>query len=464
MYRSGVEMIEMASRDARAPRSCSWLAFALLFFLSCGGNNDEPAIRIVLITLDTLRYDSFAGGENRPSSMVITQAIAKRGAVFPNSYSATSTTQPTHATMFTGLHPWQHGVTRNGMVLADRYFTLAERMQEAGFETAAVVASFPLSRRFGFQQGFGSYEDEFSVRNEPSWEGVDVPESGFYSFADEITTKALQQLDRVRGSKQFHWFHYFDPHEPYGDTRGLSEEKRKRRQIRLYYLIEHVKRNPEKAKARIARAHRYYERDVRFLDRSLEPLFLRLLDDAKAVETHIILTADHGESFGESGAFGHSNRLTEEQIHVPLFILSPRVGPTTRQEVAGSIDIHATILSLAGISDGSAGGRDLTREGPGNPLVVGMRQTFAKPDPETRMDGEHPVLDEYKFYAATDRRVYKGNRSGISANDSDPVEEDVATRMKQLFHTFELQLEDNTAEELTDSETQEALEALGYAR
>jgi arylsulfatase A-like enzyme len=453
----------MSIRDAGAARRSSCLVLIVFLCLSCGGDS-EPAVRIVLITVDTLRYDSFAGGDDQPSSMMVTQAIAKGGLVFTHSYSTTSTTQPTHATMFTGLHPWQHGVTRNGMVLSDSSSTLAEQMQEVGFETAAVVASFPLGRKFGFQQGFGRYDDEFTTRHVPNWEGVDVPGTRFYSFADEITAKALKHLDRARGSRQFYWFHYFDPHEPYGDTEDLDGEKRKKRPIRLFYLIDHVKRNPTKAKARIARAHRYYTKDVRSLDRALEPLFRRLLDDAEEIETHIIVTADHGESFGESGAFGHSNRLTEEQIHVPLFIISPRVSPATRQVPAGSIDIHATISSLAGLAGGASGGRDLTQEVIENRMVVGMRQTFAKPVEEIHADGEHPILDRHQFYAATDMRVYKGDRSGISANDSELVEDDIAIQIGKMFESFELQLEGSKAEELIDSETQKKLEALGYVR
>jgi len=453
----------MRIRDARAGWRFSHLVITALLCLSCGGDS-EPGVRIVLITVDTLRYDSFAGGADQPSSMLITQEIAKGGLVFTHSYATTSTTQPTHATIFTGLHPWQHGVTRNGMVLPDSSFTLAEQMQDAGFETAAVVASFPLGGKFGFEQGFGQYDDEFTTRHVPNWEGVNVPETKFYSFADEITAKALEHLDRVRGPKQFYWFHYFDPHEPYGDTQGLDGEKRKNKPIRLYYLIDHVKRDPAKAKARVARAHRYYTKDVRSLDRALEPLFRRLLDDAKAIETHIIVTADHGESFGESGAFGHSNRLTEEQIHVPLFILSPRVSPGVRRDPVGSIDVHATILSLAGLAGTTSGGRDLTVEEIGYRMVVGMRQTFAKPVEEIHADAEHPILDRYQFYAATGARVYKGDRAEVSANDSDWVEDEAAIQMGKLFQSFELQLEANKIEELVDSETQEILEALGYVR
>ena len=110
----------------------------------------------MLITLDTLRADGLA-----PRLMPRTAAFADRGLRFERAYAATATTQPTHATLFTGLHPWEHGLTRNGRVLAAGFDTLAERLRAAGFETAAVVASFPLERRFGFAQGFDSYEQEF---------------------------------------------------------------------------------------------------------------------------------------------------------------------------------------------------------------------------------------------------------------------------------------------------------------
>ena len=84
---------------------------------------------------------------------------AERGRVFERYYSSTSTTQPTHATLLTGLHPWEHGVPRNGMVLTDERITLAERLRDAGFRTVAAVASFPLHRQFGFDQGFETYHD-----------------------------------------------------------------------------------------------------------------------------------------------------------------------------------------------------------------------------------------------------------------------------------------------------------------
>ena len=90
------------------------LAFLATIAIACAGA-DEPRERIVLITLDTLRQDSFLGPT---AAMPLARERARSGRVFERYYSATTSTQPTHATLLTGLHPWQHGVPRNGLVLA----------------------------------------------------------------------------------------------------------------------------------------------------------------------------------------------------------------------------------------------------------------------------------------------------------------------------------------------------------
>jgi len=447
--------IRIHKRAAGTLAYCCVLLLAIMG-LSCGGSDQSP-IRIVLITVDTLRYDSFMGSDDRPGSMIITHALAERGSIFTHHYAATSTTQPTHATIFTGLHPWQNGIIRNGIVLADDVSTVTEQLKASGFNTGAVVASFPVSRKFGFGQGFDYYDDDFTVPYTPTWNGRKIPGARFYSLADEITAKALAMLDRVRGPKQFYWFHYFDPHEPYGDT-SLDAP------IRLNSLLRTVIHNNKSAPAHLEQAHQYYDRDVEFLDRSLERIFRRLRMDADTIETHVIVTADHGESFGENGALAHGKRITNEQIHVPLFILSPRVHPGVREEPTGSIDIPARILSLAGLANNTSGGRDLTQESLKKSMVFGMRRVFAKPTQELRTDGKFHILDNFKFYAATHHGVYRGDHSGITADDSGPVEKDIATELKELFHTFELKIEGNASKELVDPETQKALEALGYVR
>jgi hypothetical protein len=273
-------------------RALPLLLLALCASAGCGGERT----RIVLITLDSLRYDSFAGSAERVSSMPRTSALAAKGTRFEHFYASTSSAQPTQATIFTGLHPWNHGVTRNGVVLeeAHRTFperlrrsgfhrTFPERLRRAGFATAAVVGSFELHRSFGYAQGFDQFHDqlEIDIEGRHSFHDVPLGDNGFYSLADSVTRTALEVLDGLRGERQFVWVHYFDPHGPYGDAAGLAES------LSTPRLLSMVESGHPEIREALREAHRLYERDVASLDEALGRLLQRLLEDAEQVTTHV---------------------------------------------------------------------------------------------------------------------------------------------------------------------------------
>ena len=141
-----------------------WLALCACGSVASGCAPDAPQlVRVVLITLDTLRFDHWMPAEGGASLMPRTWNHAREGVRFTRFYVASSVTQPTHATIFTGLHPWEHGVTRNGLVLSQEVPSLVEVLRSHGFSTEAVVASFPLAARFGFARGFDRYHDDFKL-------------------------------------------------------------------------------------------------------------------------------------------------------------------------------------------------------------------------------------------------------------------------------------------------------------
>lgn len=450
-------------------------------------------MRVVLVTLDTLRYDALlpdghpdgppdglsADGGGSPMPRLLERA--RDGALFERFYAATSVTQPSHASMLTGLHPWEHGVTANGQVLDERFETVAEVLREAGFATAAVVASFPVASRFGFAQGFDSFDDRFteSPVDDRRWEGHDVPEDRFYSLADTVTDRALALLEAVGSGPErprdgFLWVHYFDPHDPYGDTGGgpRYHPGRARRALEEGRDVEPL----------LGRFRSAYDRDAAFLDRQLHRLLDTLAAGADRFETHVVLASDHGESFGEEGALAHGLRLTDEQIRVPLVILSPRVAPGRRRDVAGSVDVAPTLLALAGVAvdPGEPGSRSLPRapsrprdltaapdRGPSPGRALGMRRTF--PDErrteertELRTDGSRHALPRYLFYAVDPGgRVVRGNGAGLAGKtqDADP---DEARRWTALFRELEGRVEAGGAPDAVDPQALEALRALGY--
>jgi arylsulfatase A-like enzyme len=129
--------------------------------------------------------------------------------------------------------------------------------------------------------------------------------------------------------------------------------------------------------------------------------------------THVLVVSDHGESFGEGGSLAHGNRLTEVEIHVPAFLVSPTLAARRRDDVAGAIDVTPTLLALAGLrtAGDELDGRDLRREEISPPGVWGMRRTSrADRLREWRLDGRFHELPKFWFLAVDPLgHIHRGN-------------------------------------------------------
>jgi len=457
------------------------LALALALTPGCGGGGSGASAdsaaggaagrggpahlgtRVVLVTLDTLRLDSFAGLEDGTLQMPRTVDWARRGAVFEDYYSVSSTTMPAHASMLSGLYPWEHGATANGLLLAERHHTVAEILGELGFRTAAVVASFPLHGRFGLDQGFDVYHNEFGQPGQ-DFSGVDIEddrEGDLHSIAERINERAFEVLDTLGGTDQFLWFHYFDAHAPYGDSQAPDSNWFPR------VLVQRLQQFPQELDLILSQSREKYAQDVQYLDEQLAALFARLDADADRYETHVVVVSDHGEAFGEGGTLGHGKRLVKVQVHVPLFIVSPRVQPGFRSGAVGAVDVASTLLALSGVRgvsvpngvDLTAPGRAPTRE------VFGMRRTFAEPCTEYRTDGTSHLLEDFQFFAAREDSFLVGNSELITIGDSErELKSGRRTEhYRELFGGFQRGLSELPAAEL-DEAARKALEQLGYTQ
>ncbi|MEM9290132.1 MAG: sulfatase [Acidobacteriota bacterium] len=442
----------------------------------------NPGVRVVLITLDTLRYDATAG-EQGASGMPALAAWSQEAKVFTRHFSATASTQPSHASMLTGQHPWQHGVDRNGAVLSPEALTVPEVLKEQGFSTAAAVASFPVAARFGFHQGFDVYRDDFSrgsvgdrwvedaKKNDPDF----AAPGGFYNLADVITERALDILDKTEGHQQFFWFHYFDPHSPYGNTAAVDGDG-PAETMSPRPILEAAAAG-EDPWPEVRRAQGLYSRDVSFLDRQLDRLLQRLLEDEDRFKTHVIITADHGESFGEDNSLAHGRRVTPAQIHTPLMIRSSLAEPGVVDHVAGSVDVGETLLVLADAQAPRNQGRNLLATPQRPPRAYGMRRLYDPPYADRRLDGTTVEISGPLFYMVDrDGKLYRGTEEELlpsvsgtdvhlaSAEDVPPA---LQEPLRKLFRTFEQELEGALQSEnldQLDEESRAALRALGYTQ
>ncbi len=432
----------------------------LLFMCGCSNSNNKKT-RIVLITIDALRYDTFMGNAyGESTNMPLTLALAQKGTIFTKFFSSTSTTQPSFSTMLTGLQPWENGVTRNGQVLAKKHPRLAEILKKQGYSTHAVVASYPLKPQMGFAQGFDEFSADFTRRfNKNS------KKEAQYALADSVYPKMLWQLEHARGNKQFFWFHFFDVHAPYGDAGNKQQHGMLLKQLFTKAVETGVPIS--KLKSMVGKAHRLYNKDARYLDKVIEKLIEKIDSQSNQYETHIIFVADHGESFGEDGSIAHGHRLTKWEIHVPCFIISPKIKSGINNNLASGIDIMPTILDLAGIkynSNSPTTGRSLLKSPQKKYAIYGMRQTFTRPFKEPRLDGKFHLLYDNQYYMKSSNNdvTFIGNAKSISINGVIKNQGQNIIQVKRLFGIFEEKVKRLHTVSLNDRKTLSALKTLGY--
>ena len=315
-------------------------ALALVLLAACGpdpaGDPAAPAPRnVILITVDTLRADApgFAGHPQAATPTL--DRLAAGGRVFDFAHAHAVTTLPSHASILTGLYPYQHGARHNGgFMLGDGFPTLASRLRDAGFATAAVVGAFPVAARFGLDLGFEVYDDDFDAGRG----GGDV-----FSYSerpgDEVVERALAWWRSRSGQRRFLWLHLFDPHAPYAP--------------------------PEPFRSRFAE-HPYLG-EVAAVDAFLSPLLQGFLDGHEEPAL-IVFTSDHGEALGDHGEQTHGLFAYEATLKVPLVLWGAGVEPGVDSRPARHVDLLPTVLEALDLAplDGLPG-RSLLAPAAGHP-------------------------------------------------------------------------------------------------
>ncbi|HEY9734764.1 MAG TPA: sulfatase-like hydrolase/transferase, partial [Trichocoleus sp.] len=113
---------------------------------------------ILFLVLDTQRADRLScyGYEKETSPNL--DAIAAEATVFTQAISAAQWTVPSHASLFTGLYPSEHGMLQSYSVMPTGLTTLAERLRDGGYFTAGFCNN-PLVGVInnGLRRGFTSF-------------------------------------------------------------------------------------------------------------------------------------------------------------------------------------------------------------------------------------------------------------------------------------------------------------------
>jgi arylsulfatase A-like enzyme len=335
-------------------------SLAALGLAACGGSADAPPT-VVLISLDTVRADNLSvqgAPEGATPSLDRFAATADR---YETACSTAPWTMPSHASMFTGLFPFEHGAHTflpgeghrgdNVFALHPRFRTLAEALADEGYATHGVVSNTVYLRPgLGLDAGFQSWD----VRREGG--------AG-------VTARALDWLDGRAGGDRpaFLFVNYMDAHRPYAHGRPGRDGH-----AALDELIDRVMVKGESAGDMGTAVRALHQDAVTLLDaevgRLLDGLEARgLLEDAL-----VVITSDHGEAFGAHGVVEHSKDVYEDLVRVPLLVKSPG------QREGRVIETRASSVDVPGLI-----ARDLEAAG-----LTGLASAFS------RTPGSHPVIVE----------------------------------------------------------------------
>ena len=273
---------------------------------------------ILLISVDALRADHLgAYGYSRKTTPNL-DALARKGALFERAYCPTPHTSYSVTSMMTGkaMRPLL------SLGLGKQSDTWATYLRRYGYKTAAF---YPPAVFYIDQERFSEFETS-GLGFEYRW--VE------FTSAETKVKEVSKYLASAGPEPVFLWVHLFEPHEPYVDHPG--------------YAFGADTKLPVDS----------YDSEVAYADAAIGDL-LRVVR-ASRPNAVVVVTADHGEEFGEHGGRYHGTTCYEEQVRVPLLVSGPGIVPQRIATVVQTIDLLPTVLSALGIPrPARVRGRDL---------------------------------------------------------------------------------------------------------
>lgn len=299
-------------------------------------------LNVVMISLDTLRADRLqCYGYDKATSPFL-EEFARECVVFDEAIAPAGWTTPSHASVFTGLHPSAHGAGQWGVDegygrpmsgLPQAAPTLAEAFRRHGYLTAGYTEGVAVASELGFDQGFDLYNN--GRRQEDS-----------IAYVKETFGHAAAWLDSRRRMPFFLFVHTYEIHDPYRPPREFAEAfTQGMRRHSVYYPSDDA---TDELKAWFSAN---YDAEIACTDAALAEFVARLRAMDVLENTLLVIFSDHGEEFWEHGSRGHLQHLYEEIVHVPLMIRLPGGDPPAMR-VRGQVcltDLFTTVLELAGV-------------------------------------------------------------------------------------------------------------------
>lgn len=470
-----------------------------------GGAANASKPNILFIVMDTVRADHLSCyGYKRPTSPN-TDRIAREGVLFRNVVSPSSWTLPSHASMFTGLFPSEHGADHLSAYLPPQIPTEALLLKEHGYKTLGCSNNPYVGKLTGLTSGFEEFEEGWRRQKGRFFSDVIYKmiklhsdrQDPAYSTKDEgaarTTTFVSDWIRQNRANPFFIFINYLEPHAPYKPPvpyktafldPGIGNSEVTEATNYTGDAKNWIFQSPVPP-AVLATSASIYDGEIVYVDSKIGALYKVLSDLNLLDNTLIIITSDHGENLGEHDLYGHSYGVFNTLLEVPLVMRFPKYFP------AGSIvtqnvqttDLFHTILQAAGIPQKSAPNslsRSLIerfksqiyqdvciakRDRPTN-LLRWARWT-GRDASHIEMDWRTLIADGFKYI-----RTSKGGEELYNLN-SDPLESiNLASTERERSANLRRRLDSHVktgapmapGRRKIDRESEERLKSLGYVR
>lgn len=412
---------------------------------------------VILLSADALRADHLSCyGYHRDTSPMIDE-FAEESTRYTNAYSASSHTREAVPALLTGEYP-DVAVDANYRLTTD---TVAHTLSEEGFATGEFHSSPFVSRAYGFDRGFDHFDDDLHLGQHKlialAQRALDKLRNRHYARADEVNERSLEWVDSLDNDEPFFlWNHYMDTHGPYeppGEYATLyTDRELSGRDAQSLY--QRAIKDPES----ITDDERQllidlYDAEIRYNDEQIG-MFLDALRERELLEeSMVIVTADHGDAFGEHGYYEHPRYLHDEITHVPLIVRLPGRGSGKTERPASTLDVTATIADLVGSYMESPG--ESLLDASGNDRTVFL---------QARGEDENSHLRRYSLRTIRDScscewDMETGALEFIECSDR-------SLRSKLEVHVEERtcreDVKGDTESETVDNEIERRLDALGY--
>lgn len=339
---------------------------------------------LLWIVMDTTRADHLGIYGYDKGTTPGVDKLGEEGVVFEKAISQASWTMPSHFQMVTS----RFDSGKENALPAD-YETVAEIFRGEGYETASVLGNYSLGRRSGFDQGFADvmdgpvnifylkFFDKLPIVKMLMRSGLLAPDTAVrwyhrHSFLEgvgargqDLTDRSLAWIEDLGGERPFFLFlNYMDVHDAFDPPEPFRESFAPN----VAPMVGFVRFDLEEGEAidsntfvrdklplmdetDWAELVSLYDGELAYLDSHIGRMMNRLEDQGILDNTIVVVTADHGELFGEHGLAYHFKALSEEETHVPLIIRYPG-GLPSGQRVPQAVelnDILPTVLELAEI-------------------------------------------------------------------------------------------------------------------